>query len=73
MNTTIDTQSRVVSNGEMQAANELCARLESRGLLENIEGGSENRHRAWLLTAKGIEAMSFEMCNNLGEQLENAR
>ena len=73
MSTTIDIKRPVVSNGEMQAARELCVSLESVGLLKKIEGDSQSRHRAWLLTAKGKDAMSLEMCNNADEQFENAR
>jgi hypothetical protein len=73
MSTTIDMKRPVVSNGEMQAARELCVGLEGLGLLKKIEGDSQSRHNVWMLTAKGKEAMSFEMCNNDVGQIENAR
>jgi hypothetical protein len=72
MERTIDRQSRIVTNGEMQAAIELCARLERLELLENIWGDGENRHRAWIFTPKGIKAMSLEARSRIGEQIENA-
>jgi hypothetical protein len=73
MNTTIDKQSPAVSNGEMQAAKELCARLESLGLLESIEGDAEHRHTAWIFTPKGKEAMSLETRSDIGGYVEKSR
>jgi hypothetical protein len=73
MSKTAGQNSPVVTDGEMQASKELCVSLQSLGLLEGIEDESQSRHKAWLLTPKGKNAMSLEMCNNAGEQFENAR
>ena len=73
MSNTTEIQYPAVSNGERQAAKELCANLQGLGLLTDIEGDSQSRHKAWLLTAKGKDAMSFKMCHNVEVQVENAR
>jgi len=72
MTTTIEEQASVVTNGEMQAAKELCARLERIGLLARIEVDDRSRHPAYVFTTKGKEAMSFQTGIQVGRHLENA-
>lgn len=72
MHTTIEKQGPVVTDGELQAANELCDRLERIGLLRTIKGGVRSRHRAYILTTKGRDAMSFQRGTEIAYTIENA-